>query len=155
MAPRPFDFDRSWDFPVSPGEFWSTITRTDDFPKWWGWLARFDSDGLAAGSGARFEVRSPLPYSLNLELEVVEVVDQQLVSTVVDGDLHGPARLEIDETDEGCRARLVWSLDPRQRLLTTLATVSRPLMVWAHDQVVQMGVAQFRRAALRESDEQH
>jgi hypothetical protein len=53
----------------------------------------------------------------------------------------------------GCRARLAWSLEPRQRLLTTLATVSRPLMVWAHDQVVQMGVAQFRRSALRDSGE--
>jgi hypothetical protein len=149
-TPRSFDFDRSWDFTVSPSDFWETIQRTDDFPKWWGWLAHFEGDELAPGARATFEVRSPLPYSLHLTVAVTEVVDHRLVVTDVSGDLEGPARLEIGETEAGCQARLVWSLDPRQRVLSALASVSRPLMVWAHDQVVQMGVSQFRRMALRE-----
>jgi hypothetical protein len=49
---------------------------------------------------------------------------------------------------EGSHARLVWSLQLRNPVLRSLSVVARPAMVWAHDRVVELGVAQFERRAL-------
>ena len=59
----PFTFDRSWDFPVSPSVFWQTVSATDDFPLWWGWLHAFESEGLATGSENRLCGQAHSPTS--------------------------------------------------------------------------------------------
>ena len=71
-----------------------------------------------------------------------------LVVTTIDGDLRGPARLEIDGDEVGSTARLAWSLHLADPVLGAMARVARPLMTVAHDVVVSMGVDQFRRRAL-------
>ena len=54
-VPPPFHFDRTWDFPVTPAVFWSTIARTDDYTSWWSWLRDFDEMG-----GFREDIRSKI-----------------------------------------------------------------------------------------------
>ena len=141
----PFEFDRSWHFPVTREAFWSTISETDEYPVWWGWLRSFDSGGLVAGSTTDFVVQGALPYKLHFVVAIERVVDNELVETAVSGHLEGPAALELEAADDGCRARLRWRLDPREAFLRRLAIMSHPLLAWSHDQVVAMGVAQFRR----------
>lgn len=134
---------------MPPGEFWATIERLDDFPRWWSWLRRFDADGgPRVGTRARCVVRGPFPYSLRFTVAVEEVVPERLVVTRVTGDLDGPARLEVWEHADGCEARMVWSLELRDRALRVGARLARPLMEWAHDWVIARGVEQFRRRAL-------
>lgn len=145
----PFEFDRSWQFPVSPEVFWNTISETDEFPLWWGWLRSFESDGLAPGSKTEFVVQGALPYKLHFVVAVNHVVPGRLVETDVSGHLEGPAALEIEPDDDGCRVHLRWRLEPQEAFLRRLAIVSHPLLAWSHDQVVMMGVAQFRRRLAR------
>ena len=142
---EPFTFDRSWEFPVAPDVFWRTVSETDEFPLWWGWLRFFESEGLAAGSKTQFVVQGALPYKLHFEVLIERIVEQQLVDTVVSGDLDGPAALEITPVRNGCVARLQWNLVPQEPLLRRLSRISHPLLSWSHDQVVAMGVSQFRR----------
>jgi uncharacterized protein YndB with AHSA1/START domain len=152
MNPRrvaPFRFDRSWQFPIPPQEFWDTVSRTDQFPLWWGWLRSFDSGGLVAGATTRFAVQGALPYKLEFLVTVDRVVEPQLVETTVAGHLAGPATLTIAPDGDGCRARLAWVLEPRDAVVRRLAIVSHPLLAWSHDQVVNMGVTQFRRRLAR------
>ena len=89
-----------------------------------------------------------MPYSLTFTVHVDEVVRPTRVVTHVAGDLVGPARLEVAPSATGCDARLVWSLELRDPLLRPLATVTRPAMQWAHDRVVDVGLAEFRRRAV-------
>ncbi len=77
--------------------------------------------------------------------------DRRLV-TVVDGDLGGPARLELWPTADSTEARLAWELDVRAPLLRSFARVARPAMAWAHDRIVERGLLQFEGHALRERD---
>jgi hypothetical protein len=70
------------------------------------------------------------------------------VETSVHGDLHGPARLEVQESPEGCIARLAWSLELRDSLLRPLSLFARPAMVWAHDRVIEIGLREFEWRAL-------
>lgn len=144
---RPFEFDRTWVFPTRPDEFFTTVSRTDDFTDWWSWLRRCEIDGVYAGAQARCLIQAPLPYTLRLTITIEAVERDALIATRVGGDLHGPARLEIAPHPDGCAARLVWSLELRDRVLRNVAIIARPAMVWAHDRVVAAGVAEFERRA--------
>lgn len=150
MKPTEFAFDRSWEFGVPRSELWSRLADTSSFSTWWPWLRGFDVVPLAVGSTTRCTIGPPLPYVLTIALEVADVVEQESVDVLVTGDLHGPARLEVVDTDAGSRARLVWTLELRRRTLRVASSVARPILQWGHDWVVSNGVQQFRSAMLAE-----
>jgi hypothetical protein len=146
--PAPFTFDRRWELAAPPGRLWEVLSHTDDYPRWWPWLDRFEADGLRPGSTARFTVRPPLPYRLHVAVTVQRVEPGVSMDVAVSGDLEGPARLEIAPAGGGSEARLSWTLHLRRPMLVRVERVARPAMVWGHDAVVTMGVRQFRRRAL-------
>ncbi|MGZ8762485.1 MAG: SRPBCC family protein [Acidimicrobiia bacterium] len=145
--PRPFTFDRTWVFATPPDDFFATICRTDEFTEWWSWLRRCEIEGVHSGARADCVIQAPLPYALRLTIAIEAVETGALIVTQVEGDLHGPARLEIAPHPDGCTARLVWSLELRDPVLRNVAIFARPAMVWAHDRVVDAGVADFERRA--------
>lgn len=148
--PAPFRFDRTWTFGVPPTTLWGVLSRPGDYPRWWTWLRHCDADGFHEGTTARCVVQAPLPYSLRFTIRVVRLVPGAVVETQVEGDLAGPAALRIGPAENGdSTARLSWELELRDPVLRRLARVARPAMVWAHDRVVDGGVSQFRRRALR------
>ena len=141
--------DQSWDFPVPPGELWNVLSRTQDYRTWFSWLRSIDaSDGRAQGATARCVIGPPVPYLLRVTIRVVALVPGRTIATEVDGDLRGPARLEIEEAEAGSRARLVWALTVSRPVLQVAARLARPLMQRGHDWCVDTGVAQFRRKAI-------
>lgn len=146
-----FAFDRAFEFALAPDALWRTLERTDRFPIWWRWLKTFDMDGdrgFSEGAEARCVVRGPLPYALRFTVAVRRVVPERLIDTEVSGDIEGPARLELEPTDDGTSARLVWSVRIVDPALRATARVARPLMEWGHDWVVSRGVRAFRQNAL-------
>jgi len=147
---RPFRFDRSWRFDGVPAErLWDAVSSPQRFPAWWPWLDDADLPAtLEAGVVARFTVRPPLPYALRFAVTIDDVVPGSRVDATVDGDVGGPASLEVATVDGGSEARLVWSLAIRRPLLARVERVARPAMVYGHDLVVALGVRQFRRRAL-------
>jgi hypothetical protein len=150
-VPEPFHYDHRFEFAVSPETFWATIARTDSYPQWWGWMRKFESDGLRDGGHTECVIQAPLPYALRVAIDVERVVPLERVETRVTGDLEGPARLEVTPTPDGCAARLVWSLDLREPWLRRFALVGRPVLGWAHDRIISIGVHQFERVALRDA----
>ena len=144
----PFRFDRVWTFPVTPAELWAVLERTDDYVTWWSWLREFTSDGLEPGSRARCTIQSPLPYALRCDIQVLAIEPHRSIATQIGGDLRGPARLDLAPDPAGSTARLSWTLELGNPVLARLARFGRPVMAWAHDVVVALGVDQFRRRAL-------
>jgi uncharacterized protein YndB with AHSA1/START domain len=156
-VPSPFHFDRSWRFGVTPEDLWATLARTDRYREWWPWLREFTVDAdhdaaLTTGAIAQVVIQAPLPYQLHLTVRVVDAVTNERLVTEVDGDLAGPARLELSPTADGTDARLVWALELRNPLLRSFAVVARPAMAWAHDRIVERGLEQFEGHALQERD---
>jgi hypothetical protein len=161
-VPSPFRFDRAWHFDVTPAELWTTLGHTERYREWWPWLRSFtfDSpqgadgagDALTTGRTARVVIQAPLPYQLHCSVRVDDAVRHERLVTTVDGDLQGPARLELRPVDGGTEARLAWSFELRAPLLRTLALFGRPAMAWAHDRIVERGLVQFEGHALRERD---
>jgi uncharacterized protein YndB with AHSA1/START domain len=147
---RPFRFDRTWALEADRDEVWAAVTRTEDFRCWWPWLRELTGDGLVPGGRSRCVVRAPVPYSLEFTVTVTDMVEGERVETVVDGDLAGPARLELRAAPAGgSLVRLAWEVELRRPVLRGAARFGRPVMEWGHDWVVTTGVEQFRRRALR------
>jgi hypothetical protein len=146
----PFRYDRTFDFDVASDVLWSALTDTGRYPTWWPWLRKFDAPTLEPGTVAHCAVRAPLPYTLEFDVHVQSVDPGREIETEVRGDLAGPARLVVAEPAPGrSTARLAWEVELRVPLLSAASLVARPVLVWAHDQVVASGVAGFRRNALR------
>ena len=146
----PFRFDRAWQFGVTPEELWATLGRTDCYREWWPWLRQFDLDGdtLSTGASAHVVIQAPLPYQLRCRIHVDHARPQESLHTRVGGDLAGPAELELTATANGTEARLRWELELQAPVLRTLAIIGRPAMAWAHDRIVERGLAQFEGHAL-------
>jgi uncharacterized protein YndB with AHSA1/START domain len=147
-VPAPFRFDRTWQLDATVEAVWKALVNTDDYPRWWPWLDRFEAGPLEAGTVAHFRIRPPLPYTLAFVVEVTDVIECALVAGTVSGDVAGPARFELTSHDGGCAARLVWELEVQRPLLVRLERFARPAMLWGHDRVVAVGLRQFERRAL-------
>ena len=150
MKPTAFSFDRSWVFPVSRAELWSRVSDTSSFATWWPWLRAFDAVPIEEGATTRCVIGPPLPYVLTVDLAVARVLDCEAIDVDVDGDLRGPARLELGEHEDGSTARLHWTLDVQRPMLRRAAVLGRPVLQWGHDWVVRNGVEQFRRTIAAE-----
>lgn len=149
---KPFRFDRCWAFDVGPDALWAALTRTRDYQRWWPWLREFSGDGLVPGGRSQCLVQAPVPYTLRFAVTVVEVVDGQRIEAQVDGDLTGPARLEVEGLGvrgRGSQARVAWEVEVERPALRAAARVGRPVMEWGHAWVVGTGFEQFCRSALR------
>jgi hypothetical protein len=151
----PFRFDRGWDFAVSPEQLWGTFEQTDRYREWWPWLkelhitpAAGEDVGLFPGATAQVVIQAPLPYQLHCVVHVDEAEPARRLVARVTGDLQGPARLELSPTATGTSARMAWTLEVQSSLLRPLATIARPALKWAHDQVVERGLVQFESHAL-------
>jgi hypothetical protein len=137
---------------------WAVLEQTGDFRRWWPWLRELSGDGLVPGGRNVCVVRAPIPYTLRFTVTVRELVPGRFVVADVDGDLAGPARLEIGPADEpnpaeepggGTTVRLTWEMELRRPVLRTAARFGRPVMEWGHDWVVANGMRQFLGRALR------
>lgn len=155
--PAPFRYDRRFEFDLPPADLWAVLARTDDYEAWWPWMREVEpgsgstaaGTALVAGTVAMCAVRAPLPYTLHFDVTLDRVVTGERVDALVAGDLDGRAMLELTSNDRGGSwARLVWTLELRDRLLRPLASLTRPAMVWAHDRVIEAGLRDFQRRAL-------
>ncbi len=131
---------------MPPERLWALLSDTSAYSRWWPWLRSFDPVPIRSGATTHCSIGAPLPYSVRVEVAVLEVVPRERVVATVSGDVRGPARLEIGTTAVGSTARLAWEVEVRRPLLRGAAFVAKPLLRWGHDRVVSRGVEQFRRA---------
>lgn len=132
---------------MSPSELWAAIEHVDRFESWWSWLHDFslDGGGLVSGSVMRGAVVPPLPYRMQLQVELVRCDRPRAIDAVVHGDLEGVASMRLRRTRRGVRAEAAWTIEMMQRPMRMASLVARPALVWGHDRVVEMTVASFRR----------
>ena len=132
-----------YDLPVGRDEVWGRICTVDDYRSWWPWLRRFDAEALAAGAEWSCEVQPPLPYLVRFRVAIERVDEPSLVHALVLGDVVGDATLELEETEEGCRAVLHSALAPGNAALRLVSRFASPLARFGHDWVLDSGARQF------------
>lgn len=146
MAPT-VEYHGHFEFALPPDAVWEGMEHTDDFESWWSWLHDFrhDGDRLTPGSVLRGVVEPPLPYRMQISVEIVGAERPRWIDAQVRGDLVGPAHLRLHHSDGGTTVDVDWELEMMQRPMRMAARFGRPLLQWGHDRVVEITVAGFRR----------
>jgi carbon monoxide dehydrogenase subunit G len=143
------EYQREFDFAVTPAELWATIEDAEEFESWWPWLREFSIDGgsLKTGTVMHGVVVPPLPYRMRVDVELVRCRRPNLIDALVHGDLKGEAKLRLRRADggTGTRANVSWRIEMMQRPMRIASRLAHPLLVKAHDVVVDVTVAGFRR----------
>lgn len=137
--------DRRYWFDVDCQTLWTALADIERYPRVWPWLHHFDARGLTVDDIWTCVVRPPLPYSVRLDIRLDEVVGPRHVSATIDGDVTGPARLDLRATAGGSAIRLQSALAPKSRRHDVMATLMRPVVTRGHDWVLDTGAAQFAR----------
>jgi carbon monoxide dehydrogenase subunit G len=148
MPRRPvIEYQRDYEFDLTPPELWDVLDQVDQFERWWPWLEEFSLEGgsLAAGSVLRAVVVPPLPYRMRLTVELTRWEPCTAIDAVVHGDIEGVARMRVHPSDTGTRVEVAWTLEMMQRPMRIASRFAHPVFQWGHDRVVEITVAGFRR----------
>jgi carbon monoxide dehydrogenase subunit G len=141
-------------FAESPAAVWSALEDLEQFERWMGSLGQFhvEGNGLRAGSVLVGTVSPPLPYRLELRLELERCVPKKLIDTAVHGDLEGDGHLRLAPWGAGTQADVGWTIEMMQRPMRAAARVAYPVLRWGHDRVVDITVHEFRSRLQAVSD---
>ncbi len=140
--------DRRYHFAAPPQAVWEGLSATSSFRDWWPWLRELDAAGLVEGDTWRCVVRPPLPYVLRFTIRIDELVLHREVSATVEGDIAGPARLDLSPLGDGTELRLRSAMSATSRAFSVVARLATPLVRRGHDWVLDTGAAQFADRAL-------
>jgi hypothetical protein len=135
--------EHCYDLPIGRDAVWALISDVGAYQGWWSWLRKFDAAGLVAGAEWRCEVQPPLPYPVRFRVHIDRVTAPGVVHARVEGDVVGTATLTLDETRDGCTARLSSSLAPGNAVLRLVSRLAAPVARFGHDWVLDSGARQF------------
>jgi len=138
-----FETDRRYRLPVSPAELWTTLSRVDDYQRWWPWLRGFEASHIGGHQVWHCLVQPPLPYRVRFDVRFEDVVVARSVVAAVSGDVVGSARLDVAEVDEGSEAHVLLSLEPGNGFLRAASRLAAPVIRYGHDWVIDTGARQF------------
>ena len=140
--------DRRYRFDADLLTVWTALAAVERYQGWWPWLRHFTAAGLVVGAVWECEIQPPVPYSLRFTVSLNEVAAPGLVTATVAGDVRGVARLELEEHEQGCQARITSTLVPANRTLQVVARIARPVAQLGHAWVLDTGAGQFAARAL-------
>lgn len=142
-------YQRGFDFAVSPAELWAAIEDVEAYERRWPWLRDFSIDGGSLKTGAVMSgiVVPPVPYRMRVQVELIRCHRPSLIDALVHGDLEGEAKLRLRRIDggTGTRVEAMWRIEMMQRSMRIASRVAHPLLLKAHDVVVDVTVRGFRR----------
>lgn len=143
----PYDLhlDGRYVFPASPEHVWATMNRVEEFPGWWRWLKEYTIErGLVPGGKLHGLVVPPVPYTFFVTINVHSIEPARHIAAHLSGDLDGAASVDLRPHPEGCDLRIRWDVEMRKPSLRAAAHLCKPVIVWAHDHVIDIAANRFR-----------
>ena len=124
---------------------WSWMSRTEQFPTWWRWLREFEAEGggLVDGGVLRGLVVPPIPYRFRVGIHLEQVRPAEHITARLTGDLLGPAELWLTPRGRGTDLTIRWHVEMRKPAMRAAARYARSLLLWGHDQVIDITVGRF------------
>lgn len=139
-------FHGRYDFAATPQRVWDEIASVERLEQLWRWLRIVDATHTTVTSGTTVHgrVSPPIPWTMAVTVEMDTVVPGERVDATVTGDLVGPASLRIQPDEHGATVAVAWRMAMMQPGMRMAARLSRPLLVWGHDRVVESTVRGLR-----------
>lgn len=126
---------------------WEELRRVEMFESWWPWMKAVHLEGsaLAPGSVISFRVEPPIPYKMDIRVEVTSSQRGRRIEGVVAGDLRGTASLELEpQGDPDTLVHVRWDVELANRAIRTGILLARPLLLWAQGWAVEVALRGFR-----------
>ncbi len=140
-----FSLTTTWLIPAPVEAVWSCMIDTRTWPAWWKYVVAVDEMSAGDSSGInnvrRYYWRTCLPYSLMLNLRVIEIQINQLVVVEVKGDLqgNGTCRLSSKPAVDHTRLEFFWDVQTCKPWMNWFTTLTSPIFVWNHARVMRFG----------------
>ncbi len=134
-------------FSATRREMWDAVASIESFDQWAPWLHNLEVDGpwLEPGTTVAFDVVSPLPFKLHIEVELTAIEELSFIEAVVREDIAGSGALRAFDDGRGTEVELTWDVTPRSRALQTFLLLSGPFVRWTQEWAVKAAVAGVRR----------
>ena len=136
--------DRRYLFSASRGELWNAFTDVERYRSWWPWLRAFDGRKFAAGERWHCVVKPQLPYTLEFEIVLDDVIELASAHASLTGDIVGVAELTLTDDGRGSGLRLRSELTAKGGPARWVDKVAPPVAKLGHDWILDNGIRQFR-----------
>lgn len=144
----PFDVSYSGThlFEAPPEVLWHELQRVDMFERWWPWMkqVRLQGEALAPLSIISFVVDPPVPYKMDIAVEVTASKPPEFLQGAVSGDLIGTAGLDFEPQGGRTSVAVRWDVELANRRMRAGILVARPILLWAQRWAVEVALRGFR-----------
>lgn len=133
-------------FEAPPDVLWEELERVDMFERWWPWMkdVRLEGDPLTPGSVISFAVDPPVPYRMDIRVEVTKAQPGRFLEGSVSLDLLGTATLRFEPIAEHTSVRVRWDVELANRRIRAGIFIARPILLWAQRWAVEVALRGFR-----------
>ena len=133
-------------FDAPPDRLWEELQRVEMFGRWWPWMkeVRLEGEALAPGSVISFTVDPPVPYRMDIGVEVIRSEPGRSIAGAVSGDLRGTASLDLEPTDDRSSVQVRWDVELANSRIRAGILVARPILIWAQRWAVEVACRGFR-----------
>jgi hypothetical protein len=138
-----YTFENVWRFKAEQTEVWRAIREVEQWPRWWPYVARVqplaqgDPDGL--DSLHRHLWNTPLPSTLEFDLQTTEIIAPMLLEGHASGGLEGFGRWTLVQQGAVTHVYHLWQVRISQPWMSLLAPLLGPVFAWNHHQVMRHG----------------
>jgi Polyketide cyclase / dehydrase and lipid transport len=138
-----FSYITVWRIEAPLCEVWNAILHSERWPAWWKSvrevreIERGDLDGT--GNVRRYIWRGRLPYDIKFLMRTTRVRPMVLLEGVASGQVEGVGRWEFAERSAVAVVRYEWNVRTATPIISLLAPLTRPLINWNHDGIMQEG----------------
>lgn len=131
-----YRFDSTWVMEAPVDRAFDALRDFDVHPDWWRYVR---SARRADPFAVRYEIQSPLGYSLSFDIALERAVRPHLIATRASGDLTGTGEWHLTESEGVTTIRHLWNVATTKPWMNVVAPLGRPAFRWAHDRVMEGG----------------
>ena len=139
-----YEFLTTWRIDAPLDRVWTAIEDADTWPQWWKGvlsvvkLEAGDENGV--GSIRRTTWKSLLPYTLELDSDVIRVERERYIEARAFGELDGVGIWHfMPDGDSQTRVDYDWRVKTTKPWMNTLAPIARPFFRWNHNVIMKWG----------------
>lgn len=135
-----YRFDSMWVVATPVDSAFDTLRDYEAHPTWWRYVRSARRAEPSNGTIAvRYEIQSPLFYSLSFDVELERAVRPHLIVTRASGDLTGTGEWLLAESAGVTTIRHHWNVATTKPWMNAVAPVGGPAFRWAHDRIMERG----------------
>ena len=149
MTDPEYSFRTVWLIEASRERIFDALWDAQRWPEWWPGLERAveadpgDSGGV--GRRGRYSFRSMFGYAVGFDAVSTVVERPRLLEAEVSAGFDGYGRWELAEHGSATEITFVWRVSPAEGWIRTVGRRFRPVLVFAHDRVMDAGAKGLAR----------